>query len=76
MEKTATKKSKTMLAPDYAPVERVLLICPEGVHEDGDYSHLAFFYDQLIRLVPMNVQVICLVREKVRLNGLISMSSL
>ncbi|MGO9122869.1 MAG: hypothetical protein ACLQPD_35270 [Desulfomonilaceae bacterium] len=64
LEKTNTEKSKTVLATDYDPVGRLVLICPQGVTEDSDYSPLAQFYDQLLELEPMNVQVIVLVRKK------------
>jgi agmatine/peptidylarginine deiminase len=57
------KNSQTMLANDYSLVKRLLLIYPEGVVEDdADYGILAPFYDELIGLVPENIQLIALVQ--------------
>jgi agmatine/peptidylarginine deiminase len=63
-----------MIRPDFAKVERLLLIYPARISEDSsDYNTLTDFYDELIALVPSDIHVIVLVKSRViedRIKGL------
>lgn len=63
-EPSADKLSFPRLRTDFGPVRQLCLVYPAGVHEPGsDYSPLAGLYKQLIRLVPMDIEVLLLVKS-------------
>ncbi|MDO7848713.1 agmatine deiminase family protein [Hymenobacter sp. M29] len=53
------------LRTDFAPVRQLFLAYPEGVKGEGqDYTHLAIFFEQLISLVPKEIEVVILVKTR------------
>jgi agmatine/peptidylarginine deiminase len=54
-----------MIRPDFAKVERLLLIYPAQISEnDSDYNTLTDFYDELISLIPPDINLIVLVKSR------------
>ncbi len=58
------------LRTDFAPVRQVYLVYPDKVVEkegqkDGeDYTHLTDFYDRLIQLIPVELEVVLFVKTR------------
>jgi len=58
-------KEKTEILTDFAPISQVCLAYPSGVKEDkDDYSPLTSFYDELLELIPTDVEVLLFVKTR------------